>query len=49
MPIPKPRTAEKKREFIARCNKALINEEPKSDIRNGICYSQWENRHKEKK
>lgn len=48
MPIPNPQKDEKKREFIARCNKQLATEYPKSDVRNGICYTSWNDRNKKK-
>lgn len=54
MPIPKPKSGEKKEEFISRCVSILSKEEkdgekiyPDNDQRLAICFSSWEDKNED--
>ena len=40
-PIPSPNSDENENDYIARCNSELYGEYPDNSVRNGICYSKW--------
>lgn len=44
MPLPKPKSGEKQKEFIRRCmgEPTMISEFPKTDQRFAVCQTQWE-------
>lgn len=48
MPIPKPRKGETERDFIDRCmgDGITVRDFPDTEIRSGVCFSQWRNRDK---
>jgi len=43
MPLPKPKSGEKQKEFIQRCvtDNTMVKEFPQRDQRVAVCYQQW--------
>ena len=43
MPLPKPKSGEKQKEFIQRCitDNTMAKEFPQQDQRVAVCYQQW--------
>lgn len=43
MPLPKPKSGEKQKEFIQRCvtDNTMTKEFPQTDQRVAVCYQQW--------
>jgi hypothetical protein len=50
MPIPKPKSGEKEKDFISRCvgDNTMVSEYPNTQQRVAICYSTWRNKDKRK-
>ena len=53
MPIPNPKSSEKKQDFISRCIETLTKDKkdefPSARQRAAVCYSQWDEHEKNKK
>ena len=49
MPLPKPNSDEREKEFISRCmsDEKMNSEFPKQDQRAAVCYRQWNNNRKD--
>ncbi len=45
MPIPKPSTGERQKDYIGRCMATLVSEGKPSETAYAICKTEWDNRY----
>ena len=51
MPLPNPRSGEKRADFVSRCmkNETVRGDFKEQDVRLGVCFTQWRKKHPEDK